>query len=107
MIACLIAGVTSAEVLMVTGSAIFTNNLYRHFFSCRADFHYLWVARFASAVLLAAGMFLGLQAESLTQILLASIHLVGALGGAFWLGVVWRRANALGVWLGFSGALLV
>ena len=92
---------------MVTGSAIFTNNLYRRFVSGRADSHYLWVARFASAGLLAAGMYLALRAESLTQVLLASIHLVGALGGAFWLGVVWRRANALGVWLGFTGALFV
>ena len=105
MIACLLAGITSAETFMVTGSAIFTHNFYRHVVRHRTDRHYLWVARIASAGLLAAGLIIAFGAESLTQILVWSIQLVGLLGGAFWLGVTWRRANSAGVWAGFVGAL--
>ena len=107
MIACLLAGITSAETFMVTGSAIFTHNFYRHFVARRTDRHYLWVARFASAGLLATGLTVAFAAESLTQILVWSIQLVGLLGGAFWLGVTWRRANSTGVWASFGGALAV
>ena len=107
MIACLLAGITSAETFMVTGSAIFTHNFYRHFVRQRTDRHYLWVARLASAGLLAAGLITAFTAESLTQLLVWSIQLVGLLGGAFWLGVIWRRANSAGVWASFGGALAV
>ena len=107
MIACLLAGITSAETFMVTGSAIFTHNFYRHVARRRTERHYLWVARFSSAGLLAAGLIIAFGAESLTQILVWSIQLVGLLGGAFWLGVIWRRANTAGVWAGFGGALAV
>lgn len=107
MIACLLAGITSAETFMVTGSAIFTQNFYRPFVRQRTDRHYLWVARVASAGLLAAGLIIAFTAESLTQLLVWSIQLVGLLGGAFWLGVIWRRANSVGVWVSFGGALAV
>ena len=107
MIACLLAGITSAETFMVTGSAIFTHNFYRHVVRRRTERHYLRVARIASAGLLATGLIIAFGAESLTQILVWSIQLVGLLGGAFWLGVTWRRANSAGVWAGFGGALAV
>ena len=45
MIACLIAGVTSAETFMVGGSALFTRNFYVHAVPGRSDAHYLWVGR--------------------------------------------------------------
>jgi hypothetical protein len=32
---------------------------------------------------------------------------IGLLGAAFWLGVVWRRASTAGVWASFLGSLLV
>lgn len=107
MIACLIAGVTSAETFMVVGSAIFTRNFYVHAVPRRTDHHYLWVGRFASAAMLAASIFMAFYAASVTQLLVASIQVVGLLGGPVWLGVVWRRANAAGVWASFLGTLVV
>src|SRR5262249_2808919 len=48
LIACLIAGVTSAETFMVVGSALFTRNLYVHAVPGRSDVHDLRVGRLAS-----------------------------------------------------------
>ncbi len=107
MIACLIAGVTSAETFMVGGSALFTRNFYVHAVPGRSDTHYLWVGRLASGGLLALGIVLAVRAESVTQLVLGSVKLIGLLGAAFWLGVVWRRASAAAVWASFLGSLLV
>ena len=68
MIACLIAGVTSAETFMVGGSALFTRNFYVHAVPGRSDVHYLWVGRLASGGLLALGILLAVRAESVTQL---------------------------------------
>ena len=48
---------------------------------------------------------LAVRAESVTQLVVGSVKLIGLLGAAFWLGVVWRRANAAGVWASFLGSL--
>jgi Na+/proline symporter len=107
MVACLIAGVTSAETFMVGGSALFTRNFYAHVRPNRSHAHYLWVGRVAAGGLLALGILLALTAESVTQLVLGSVKVIGLLGAAFWLGVVWRRANRAGVWASFVGSLLV
>lgn len=107
MIACLIAGVTSAETFMVVGSAIFMGNFYRHVVRARTERHYLWVSRIASAGLLTAGITLAIFASSVTQLLNMALQVVGLLGPAFWLGVTWRRTNAAGVWASFLGGLFV
>ena len=56
---------------------------------------------------LALGILLALYAESVTQLVLGSVKVIGLLGAAFWLGVVWRRATAAGVWASFIGSLCV
>jgi Na+/proline symporter len=107
MIACVIAGVTSAETFMVGGSALFTRNFYVHAVPDRSDAHYLWVGRFASGGLLALGIILAVRAQSVTQLVVGSVKIIGLLGAAFWLGVVWRRASTAGVWASFLGSLFV
>jgi Na+/proline symporter len=107
MIACLVAGVTSAETFMVVGAAIFTRNFYVHAVPRRTDRHYLWVGRIASAAMLALAILMAFYATSVTQLLVASVQVVGLMGAPIWLGVVWRRANAAGVWASLVGTLLV
>ena len=107
MIACLIAGVTSAETFMVGGSALFTRNFYAHALPNRSHTHYLWVGRASAGGLLILGILLALSAESVTQLVRGSVKVIGLLGAAFWLGVVWRRANAAAVWASFLGSLLM
>jgi len=107
MIACLIAGVTSAETLMVVGSALFTRNFYVHVVRDRNDRHYLWVGRGAAGAMLAVSILLAFHAESVTQLMVNSVQVIGLLGAAFWLGAVWRRANTTGVWVSFLLSILV
>ncbi|MCS6862746.1 MAG: hypothetical protein NZT92_20770, partial [Abditibacteriales bacterium] len=107
MIACLIAGVTSAETFMVVGSSIFVRNFYEPAVRGRNEGHYLWASRAASAGLLVLGIMLAVGSASVTQLLTLALQLVGLLGPAFWLGVTWRRANAAGAWASFLGGLLV
>ncbi|MDB5349881.1 MAG: hypothetical protein JWN86_1128 [Planctomycetota bacterium] len=105
MIACLIAGVTSAETFMVVGSALFTRNIYRRVVGPRSPAQELLVGRLASVGLLVLGIMLATWAGSVTQLVVLSVQLIGLLGAAFWLGVTWRRANAAGVWAGVAGGL--
>jgi Na+/proline symporter len=95
------AGITSAETFMVTGSALFTRNLYVPLRPGRGDRHYLWVGRAAAAALLGLGITLALRADSVTHLVVQSVQVIGLLGPAFWLGIVWRRVTAAGVWVSF------
>ncbi|HVC97207.1 MAG TPA: sodium:solute symporter family protein [Pirellulales bacterium] len=107
MIACLIAGVTGAETFMVVASAIFTRNFYVHIVRNRSEAHYLWFGRCASAGMLALSIVLAFYAESVNQLFVNSIKIIGLLGASFWLGVTWRRANAAGVWASVMGGAFV
>jgi Na+/proline symporter len=107
MIACLIAGVTSAETIMVVAAAIFTRNFYAHLARDKSSRHYLWVGRLASAAMLAFSVWLAFYAGSVTVLFVSSVQVIGLLGPAFWLGVTWRRANAIGVWASFIGGILL
>lgn len=107
MIACLIAGVTSAETFMVVGASLFMGNFYQHVVTDRSESHYLWMSRIASAVLLALGIWLGVTAKSVTDLLNVALQVVGLMGPAFWLGVTWRRTTGPGVWASFIGGLLI
>ncbi len=112
MIACLIAGVTSAETFMVVGSALVTRNICGRWFGGSpddksADRRSLWVARLASAGILAVSILVAFTAGSVTQLLKSSVQVIGLLGAAFWLGAIWRPANAKGVWASFAAGVLI
>lgn len=107
MIACIIAGVTSAEAFMVVGSALFTRNFYQHAVPNASDRHYLWVGRAASAGILIAGILVATFAGSVTQLVTFAFQMIGLMGGAFWMGVLWRRTNPFGVWVSFLATLWV
>ncbi len=107
MIACIIAGVTSAETIMVVGSGVFTRNFYIHFVPDAPEQKRLWVGRGAAAGMLLVGIFLALWAGSITWLLKSSLKIIALLGPAFWLGVTWRRANAKGAWCSLAAGIAV
>jgi Na+/proline symporter len=78
MVASLVAGVTSAETLMVVGSAVFTRNLYAHLVPRRSDRHYLWTGRAAGAGMLGAGILFGLYGGSVTWLYTSSVQMIGS-----------------------------
>ena len=107
MIACLVAGVTSAEVFMVVGAGVFTRNFYQPLMPGRAQTHYLKVGRIASVVMLVTGIAVAFYAGSVTALVLASVEVISLLGAAFWLGVCWRRANPTAAWCSFLASVSV
>ena len=74
MIACIIAGVTSAETFMVVGAGVFTRNLYTRIAPDRSHRHYLRVGRLASAGILAVSIAVAFLAGSVTQLVVWSVH---------------------------------
>lgn len=98
MIACIIAGVTSAETIMVVGSGVFTRNFYVHLAPQANERQRMWVGRLAAAAILLASIITALTAGNITGLFKASIKVVGLMGPIFWLGVTWRRANPAGAW---------
>jgi hypothetical protein len=107
MIACIIAGVTSAEALMVVGAGIFTRNFYMHAVPFASEGHFLWIGRLSSAGILIAGIIVASSAGSVTQLINIAFQLIGLMGAAFWLGSTWRRANPIGVWCSFLASVYV
>lgn len=98
MIACIVAGVTSGEALMVVGAGVFTRNFYVHVAGESTETRRLWVGRLASSGILILGIGVAVWADSVTWLYVASVKLIALLGPVFWLGVTWRRANSWGAW---------
>ncbi len=108
MVASLLATVmATCSAFMVDGSALFVKNVYKPYLAKeRSDAHYLKAARWASFAIAAAGFALGLLMPSVVS---ATVHFVTILpfvGLAFWIGVIWQRANRYGAWASTIGSAL-
>ena len=95
----LAAVMSSCDAWMISGSALFTENIYRPFVAPgRSGAHYVWMGRIfaASLVVLSIG-----YAVFLDSVItgLETFWIVQALMGIpFWIGIFWRRATAAGAW---------
>jgi Na+/proline symporter len=107
MIACIIAGVTSGEALMVVGSALFTRNFFQHLAPQASAERRLLVGRIAAAGILVCGILTALRAPHVTALYLFSVKLIALLGPIFWMGVLWRRATPTGAWASLAAGLLL
>jgi Na+/proline symporter len=98
MISAMIAMVLGAcHNYMVAGSALFTKNLYRKFSqSVASDRRYLNVGRIAALTIVVGGVTIALTLSSVLQGIKYLWQITAIFGIAFWLGVVWRRANRYG-----------
>lgn len=100
MIAAMAAMVLAASHnYMVGGSALFTRNFYRRFLRKNStDLHELKVARIASLLVVVGGVVLALTLTSVVQGIKYIWQFTAFFGIAFWMGVIWPRANRYGVW---------
>jgi len=99
MIAAMSAMVLGAcHNFMVGGSALFTKNLYQKFASSdHTDKHYLLVGRISSLLIVIGGVTIALTLSSVLQGIKYLWQITAFFGMAFWLGIMWRRANRFGV----------
>lgn len=98
MISAMIAMVLGAcHNYMVAGSALFTKNLYKKFFQkTSSDANHLNIGRIASLVIVIGGVTIALTLSSVLQGIKYLWQITAFFGIAFWLGVMWRRANRYG-----------
>lgn len=100
MIACLIAALMAAKsAFMLTASALITNNLYRPFRPNRSENHYIWAGRIFSALYMLVSAYIATQSKGLFELFKMTMMFNCILAAAFWLGMLWRRSNAVGAWV--------
>lgn len=105
-IAALLASImSSCDSFMIASSALFTENVYRVFVPKRDKKHYLFVGRIVSLCVVAVGVALAFQFDTVIDALELFWKVSAMMGVAFWLGVFWRRTTAAGAWAATLGAL--
>jgi Na+/proline symporter len=109
MIAAIIGTViASCAAFMVSGSALFTRNLYKKYLKPAADdAHYLLVGRIVSAALTVGSLLFALFMPSVIQATLIFVKTVALVGVPMWAGIVWARANSSGAWASLIGSTAV
>src|SRR5690625_999298 len=102
------AGVAVCNSFMVAGSALFTRNFYVRYFRAESDErHLLRVGRLASAGVVVVGVVVALYIPTVVDGLLMIWRIMAFLGVAFWVGIVWRRANRYGAWASMVTAAVI
>jgi Na+/proline symporter len=101
MIAALIAAVMSTcDAFMVHSSALFTKNVYLSFINPGAsDSKQLKVGRITSIITVIGGIVFALVIPSVIDGIIEVWKVTAYLGVAFWVGVIWKKANRYGAWV--------
>ena len=98
---------SSCDAWMVSGSALFTENIYRPFVApARSGQHYLWVGRVASALLVVLSIGYAIFLDSVISGLETFWKVQAMMGIPFWIGIFWRRATVAGAWAATLGGVL-
>lgn len=105
-LACLLASImSSCDAIMISASALFTENLYRPALPGRPDGHYIGVGRLASAAIVAVGVWFAFWVPSVVEALDIWFKVAPLVGIAFWIGLFWRKATPAGAWAGTLAAV--
>jgi Na+/proline symporter len=95
----LAAVMSSCDALMVSSSALFTENIYKPLIRPdRDEKHYVLVGRITSVVVVLAGILIAFGLSSVVQGLEIFWQVQAMMGVAIWVSFFWRRANAAGAW---------
>ena len=98
-LASLLASVmSSCDAFMISSSGLLTENIYRPLFPAKSEWHYLTVGRVASLLVVAGGLAFAWWVDGVVQALNIWFKIAPMMGIAFWLGIFWRRATAIGAW---------
>lgn len=100
MIAAILATViASCAAFMVSGSALFTRNIYKKYLKPAAyDHHYLLIGRIVSAVITIGSLLMALYMKSVIDATVHFVTIVAFVGIPMWVAIIWVRANSKGTW---------
>jgi Na+/proline symporter len=109
MVAAILAAVmSSCDVLMVTGTALFTRNIYRNLVNRpTTEETFLLISRVASVAIVALGIVIAFLLPGVVEGLELFWKLNAFTGLAFWAGLVWKKANPAGAWASIIGSIVV
>lgn len=112
LVGLMVAAMTAAVLpvchnYMVSGSALFTRNVYKRFMKPElSNDTELRVARIASVFIVLAGVMIALTIPTVVKGLILQMFLTSYFGISFYLGIMWKRANRAGVWASLIAAFL-
>lgn len=105
-LACLLASImSSCDAIMISASALFTQNLYRPLVSDRPDSHYMNVGRLSAAGVVAIGVAFAYWVPSVVEALDIWFKVAPLVGIPFWIGLFWRGATPAGAWASAIAAI--
>jgi SSS family solute:Na+ symporter len=100
MLASLIAALMSSmSAFMLTGAALVTNNVFKPMFPDRSETYYVNAGRLFGLLYIAVSAHYATQATGIFSLYKLTMMFNCIPAAAFWLGMVWRRANAVGAWV--------
>lgn len=98
-LACLLASImSSCDAIMISSSALFTQNIYRPLVPDKPDRHFITVGRIASLFVVAGGVAVAYWVPNVLAALSFWFKISPMMGIAFWIGLVWRKATPAGAW---------
>lgn len=108
MVAAMIAAILAVlHNYMVGGSAIITRNIYKKFFAKDINTkEELKIARLSSILLVVGGVSIALVIPSVIEGLIIIWHFTAFFGIAFWMAIIWRKANRYGLWASLTVTIL-
>jgi Na+/proline symporter len=93
------AAMSTADAMMVSGSAIFSRNLYAKYIrASKTDAHYLSVARIVAVILACVGLAMAFRLGTVTRAVELWWKVTAFVGPTFLLGMFLRRGNGWGAW---------
>jgi len=98
-LACLLASImSSCDAIMISSSALFTENVYRPLAPNRPDRHYITVGRVTALFVVAGGVAFAYWVPGVVEALNVWFRIAPMMAIAFWMGLFWRHATPLGAW---------
>jgi SSS family solute:Na+ symporter len=108
MIASLMAALMAAKsAFMLTASALVTNNIYRPMRPGQTEHHYLWAGRIFSAGYMITAALVAMQFNDVFGLFKMTTIFNCILAAAFWLGLLWNRANRPAAWISMLAMFVV
>tara|TARA_B110000908_G_scaffold60081_1_gene73031 strand:+ start:6414 stop:8111 length:1698 start_codon:yes stop_codon:yes gene_type:complete len=89
---------SSCDAFMISTAGLFTENIYKKILPGKSEKHYLRTARLSSLGIVVAGVVFAFALEDVVAGLEIFWKISPMLGIAFWMGLFWRRMNAVGAW---------
>ncbi len=108
MLACLTAAfMSSADMHMMTVSGLLTHHIYKPIFPNRSESHYVTVGRILTLVYIVGAILFALNSTSIFRMLKFLLLINLSCGPAMLMGFLWRRTNAVAVWVSMGTSLLL